>query len=559
MEEVAILDEATLLSGCDIPPISSPVFPVFRPMMSLNLRRAGSLVLVLVAGVLRAEPFDLVIRGARVIDGTGAPWIYADVAVKDGRIVHLGRLGKDVRGTRDVDAAGLYLAPGFIDPHSHAGPALGRGALAGAEPLLTQGITTVFINPDGGGPVDLAAQRRRLEQQRPAVHVAQLIGHNSIRTEVMGLADREPTPDELERMKALVRVAMEQGAFGLSAGPFYTPGNFSKTSEHVVLAEVAAGFEGVYQSHIRDEGDYSIGLVAAVEEVITVSRSARLPGIVTHIKALGPRVWGQSTEVVRRIDRARSEGVEVFADQYPYEASSTSLSAALLPPWSMEGGVGALQKRLADREALPLIRTAMLENLERRGGPNAIQLRNHREDTTVEGKRLDEVARARGVEPVDAAIALIRAGGADIVSFNMHEDDIRRFMVQPWTMTCSDGDLVAVGDGVPHPRSYGPFPRKLRRYAVDTPLLTLERAVHSMTGLTATVMRVRDRGVIRPGAWADLVLFDLATLADRATYENPHQLSTGMRHVFVNGVEALTAGRVTDLRAGRVLSRLSAP
>lgn len=533
-------------------------YPICMSRSPLPLFGAVCLVLSAAAG-MRAQPYDVVIRGARLLDGSGAPWRYADVAVKDGRVARVGRIPLDGHAGREIDGTGLYLAPGFIDVHSHAGPALAGPALSGAEPLLTQGVTTVMINPDGGGPVDLAMQRRLLEQRHPAVNVAQLIGHNSVRTEVLGMADRAPTPAELEEMKARVRTAMSGGAFGLSAGPFYTPGNFSKTDEHVALAAVVAEFDGVYTSHIRDEGDYSVGLLAAVEEVITVSRSARLPGIVTHIKALGPKVWGLSVEVVRRIDQARAEGVEIFADQYPYEASSTSLSAALLPPWAMEGGAGAMQKRLANPETLPLIRTAMVANLERRAGARAIQLRNHRADPAVEGKRLDEVARDRGIEPVDAAIAILRAGDAQIVSFNMQEADIRRFMVQPWTMTCSDGDLVAVGDGVPHPRSYGPFPRKIRRYVVETPVLTLERAVHSMTGLPAAVMRVADRGVIREGAWADLVVFELETLADKATYEQPHQLSTGVRHVLVNGIEALSDGRVTGQRAGRVLSRTGPP
>ena len=348
---------------------------------------------------------------------------------------------------------------------------------------------------------------------------------------------------------------MEAGAFGLSAGPFYTPGNFSKTEEHVALARVAAEFDGFYTSHVRDEGNYTIGVVAAVDEVIRVAREARLPGIVTHIKALGPGVWGQSGEIIRHINAARDDGVELFADQYPYDASATGLAAALVPAWAQEGGAAALHGRLANSETFGRVRREMIENLARRAGAANIQIRIFKPDPSLEGLRLDEIARRKLVEPVDAAIEMIRAGGASIVSFNMNERDIRAFMTQPWTMTCSDGELVAMGEGVPHPRSYGPFPRKIRRYVVEEKVVTLEQAVHSMTGLPATVFRVPGRGVIRPGAYADVVVFDLAAVRDRATYEKPHQISEGMKWVLVNGRLAFVDGKPTDLRAGRVLAR----
>ncbi|MCX6952449.1 MAG: D-aminoacylase, partial [Verrucomicrobia bacterium] len=498
--------------------------------------------------------YDVLIRGGRVLDGTGTPWFYADVAINGDRIVAVGKL-PDATAKQVVDARGLYVAPGFIDGHTHAGPALARKELASALPLLTQGITTAFVNHDGGGPTDLVAQRRSLEKNPLGVNVAQLIGHNSVRTDVIGLEDRAPTEAELARMAALVRRGMEAGAYGLSAGPFYTPGNFSKTEEHVALARVAAEFDGFYTSHVRDEGDYTIGVVAAVDEVIRVAREAKLPGIVTHIKTLGPRVWGLSGEIIRHIEAARAEGVELFADQYPYEASATGLTAALVPAWAQEGGAGALKGRLANPETLGRIRTEMVENLARRAGPENIQIRTFKPDTSIEGLRLDAVARKKLVAPVDAAIDIIRAGGASIVSFNMDERDLRAFMTQPWTMTCSDGELVAFGEGVPHPRSYGPFPRKIRRYVLEEKVLTLEQAVHSMTGLPATVFRLRDRGAIRPGAMADVVVFDLITVRDRATYNQPHQLSSGMKHVFINGRQALVDERLTETLAGRVLRR----
>lgn len=513
----------------------------------------------LIAGILLMVPamaaeFDVLIRGGRLLDGSGTPWVYADLGIKGDRIAALGRL-QGASAKTVIEAAGLYVSPGFIDGHSHAGPALAGEKLAGAEALLAQGITTVFVNPDGGGPTDLAVQRAMIERQRPGVNVAQLIGHNSVRIDALGNADRAPSDEEQAQMNGIVRRAMQAGAFGLSAGPFYTPGNFSKTEEHIALARVAAEFDGFYTSHIRDESDYNVGLVAAVDELIRVAREARLPGIVTHIKALGPRVWGLSTQVIRNIDAARAEGVEIFADQYPYEAGSTGLTAAIVPAWAREGGDGALRARLANAETRAQIRTEMLENIERRAGAAKIMISRHRADPALEGRRLDEIARAQVLEPVDAAIGIIRAGGASIVTFVMVEEDIRRFMVQPWTMTCSDGDLVELGDGVPHPRAFGAFPRKLRRYVVEEKVLTLERAIHSMTGMPATVFRLPERGVLRVGAMADVAVFDLAAVRDVATYEDPHHHSEGMKVIIVNGRVALEGGKVTGERAGRVLAK----
>jgi N-acyl-D-amino-acid deacylase len=513
-------------------------------------------MLLIATASLRGQDYDLLIRGGRVLDGSGAPWMRADLGIKGERIVAVGRLA-DATATQVIEAEGLFVAPGFIDGHSHAGPALARAATAPAVPLLTQGITTVLVNPDGGGPVDLIAQRRALSTHGLGVNVAQLIGHNSIRAQVLGQENRSPTGEELARMTALVRQAFVDGAFGLSAGPYYVPGSFSETAEHVALARVAAEFDGFYTSHIRDESDYTVGVVAAVEEVIEIARVARLPGIITHIKVLGPRVWGLSGEIISRIDVARAAGVEIYADQYPYEASSTSLTAALVPTWAQEGGSGALVARLRHPEQRGQIRREMVENLARRAGPGNIQIRSHHAMPAWEGRRLDAIARDRAQEAVDTAIDIVIAGGASIVSFNMDEADIRAFMVQPWTMTCSDGELVTMGEGVPHPRSYGPFPRKLRRYVVEQKVLTLERAIHSMTGLPAAVFRVRDRGVIRVGAYADIVVFDLADVRDRATYDDPHQLSEGMRHVLVNGRSAIVEARPTRDRAGRILTRLT--
>ena len=526
-------------------------------------RRMPSLLLVLnlffglTAGACSsgdAPEFDVILRGGTVHGAEDAPGLVTDVALSGDRIVAMGDLSS--ASAREVlNVAGLHVAPGFIDAHSHAGSGLDAEDRSHAEPLLAQGITTVVVNPDGGGPADLAQQRSLLLEHGLGVNVAQLVPHGSVRRSVLGMEDRSPDHEELERMKALVRAGMEEGAFGMSSGPFYAPGSYSDTDELVALAEVAAEYGGVYTSHIRDESDYTIGLVAAVREVITVARSAGLPGVVTHIKALGPPVWGKSAEVIAVIEAARAEGVEVYADQYPYEASSTGLSAALLPRWAQAGGGDSLMVRLADPPTRARIRGEMEANLARRGGADRLQFRRFRPDPSIEGRTLEEVADARALHPLDAALELIGEGGASVVSFNMNDDDIAAFMTRPWTLTASDGALPEWQVGVPHPRAYGTFPRKLRKYVLEDGTVSLEAALRSMTSLPAHVFGFGDRGQLREGAIADIVVFDLDEVRDLATYTDPHQLSQGMVHVFVNGTAAIRDGAFTGERPGRVLRR----
>jgi N-acyl-D-aspartate/D-glutamate deacylase len=538
--------------------VSCPVVASGAHAMSGTSRRAAVwMVLALVsgapAGVTQAqEPFDLLIRGGRLLDGSGNPWRFADVGVRGDRVTAVGDL-TGAPATRVIEARGRYVSPGFIDVHSHAAEGLTTASLSGAHPILAQGITTVLVNPDGGGPVDLAAQRRSFTHGL-GLNVALLVGHAAVRRAVLGMSDRAPTAAELERMKALVRAGMEAGAFGLSSGPYYAPGSFSKTDELVELARVIAPYGGTYTSHVRDEADYTVGVVAAVDEVIQVAREAGIRGVVSHIKALGPHVWGYSMALAQRIERARSEGVEVFADQYPYEASATGLGASLLPRWAEAGGRDSLLRRLNDPTVRGRLVADMLANLDRRGGADRLQFRRYPADPSIEGTTLASVAAARGQSAVDAAIELIKGGEAGVVSFNMHPDDVRFLMRQPWVMTCTDGDLVPMGEGVPHPRSYGAFPRKLRKYVVEEGLLDLGDAIRSMTSLPAAVFRLQDRGTIREGAVADLLVFDLERVRDVSTFQQPHQLADGMAYVVVNGQVAIDDARATGVKAGRVLS-----
>lgn len=502
----------------------------------------------------QTQPYDVLFRNARVLDGMGNPWIRADVAIRGDRIAAVGRLGA-ARARRVVDATGLYIAPGFIDPHTHAGASLGDPELSAAEPLLAEGVTTILANPDGGGPVDLAKQGTAIMKDGVGVNVGLMIGHGSVRRAVMGMADRAATPQELDRMRVLVRQAMEQGAYGMSSGLFYTPGSFAPNSEVIELAKVVSEYDGVYQSHPRDESDYTIGVVASADEVIDVARQAHIPGVITHIKALGPHVWGYSAAIVERVRQAREAGVQVYADQYPYLASATSLGAALLPRWAQADGREAFLQRLEDPDTLARIRAAMADNLERRGGADRIQFRRFVRDTSIEGHTLAWLAERRGADPLDVALDLLRQSEVSIVSFNMNERDVRRFMRQPWTMTSSDGSLPHFGVGVPHPRSYGSFPRKIRKYALEDGVIDLPFAIRSMTSLTAQVYRLKDRGQLRPGAYADLAVFDLHAIDDPATYTKPHQLARGMVYVLVNGRFAIDGGTFTGERPGRLLKR----
>ena len=500
------------------------------------------------------SPFDLLIINGRIMDGTGNPWRRADIGVRNGRIAAIGVFG-DARAERRIDAGDQLVTPGFIDVHSHAGEGLAREGLGQGKPLLAQGITTIVANPDGGGPVDLNQQRQLLESNGLGLNVALLIGHAAVRRDVLAMAARTPTEEEMVEMQRLVRRGMEAGAYGLSSGLFYAPGSYATTEEIIALGSVVAEFGGLYTSHIRDESNYTVGLVAAVNEVIEIAEANGMLGIVSHMKALGPDNWGLSVAATTRLDEARRRGVEVYADQYPYEASSTGLSAALLPRWAQAGGSDRLRRRLADSETRIRIVRAMRENLRRRGGAEAIVVAFYQADPQLEGKTLLEIAEERGRPAVETALDLIARGRVSIISFNMSERDIAHIMQQPYTMPSSDGGLVPMGDGRPHPRNYGAFARKLARYVREREVVSLEFAVRSMTSLPATVFGLQDRGVLRIGAWADIVIFDPVTIQDRATYTDPHQLAGGIDAVIVNGIVVRQDGRFVDAQPGQVLRK----
>jgi len=515
---------------------------------------AGLLAGTAAAWPTAAQSYDLIIRGGTLVDGSGSPARAGDVAVDGGRIAAVGDLGA-ATGDRVIDANGLHVLPGFIDTHSHAMPALLRDKLRTARPLLAQGITTIFANPDGGGTVDFADQRARIRDPGVGVNVGQLVGHGSVRRAVLGMQAREATPEELDRMRTMGRDGMDGGACGLSSGLYYAPGAYAPTGEVVELAKIAAGYGGVYQSHIRDESDYSIGLLGAVDEVIEISRGSGITGVVTHIKALGPRVWGESAEVVRRIEAARAEGLAVYADQYPYGASGTSIIGALVPRWALAGEGGDLYARIEDSDERARLVPEMWENLDRRGGADRLMLQGGPHG----GRTLADVAEERGMDAIETALALLvearggGGGGTGLTSFNMNDEDIERFMTQPWMMTSSDGSLWVPGEGHPHPRGFGAFPRRIRKYVLEEGVTTLEQAIHAMTALPARVYGIEGRGVLEPGAVADVIVVDLEQFRDTAEYDDPHGLAEGVEYSLVNGTLAIDEGRFTDALAGEAI------
>ena len=501
-----------------------------------------------------AQQFDLVIANGKVFDGAGNPWFYGDVAVKADTIVAIGKLD-GARASVRIDAKGLAVAPGFIDIHSHG--RRGIFEVPTAENYLREGVTTIIEGPDGSSPIPLGPFFQKISKTPISINFASFVGHGSIRTQVMGLVNRQATTDEIGRMKQLARQAMLDGAVGLSTGLFYVPGNYANTEEVIELAKVVGAMGGIHQSHMRDETDH---VEDSVRETIRIGEEGHLPTQITHHKIIGTANWGKSVETLRLVEQARARGVDVTIDQYPYTASSTGI-AALFPQWSMAGGNQALIERLSAPDSRAKIKTAMLHNInEGRGGgnPKNIAIVNCSFDPNLAGKTLADLTAKRGV-PVNAdnaaetAIELQKKGGCQAVYHAIGEPDVDRIMQSPYTMIASDGDIPVFGKAAPHPRSYGTFARVLGVYVRDMHLLTLQDAIHRMSGMPAARLSFYDRGLLRPGMKADIVVFDPQTVRDQATFDKPHQYSVGFKDVVVNGKLVMKDSQVTAERPGRVL------
>lgn len=510
------------------------------------------LALPLLASSQEPPQYDLVIRGGRLVDGSGAPWREGDLAIQDGKIAGIGRF--EGRGVREIEAKGLVVAPGFIDVHAHAEDGLRERPAA--LNFVHDGVTTIVTGNCGGSAPDLAAFFDEITRGGLGLNAASLVGHNTVRRTAMGMERRPPTIEELAKMQALVDEAMRAGAVGLATGLIYTPGTWADTDEVVALARVAARHGGIYATHMRSEGDK---VKEAIAEAIDVGRRAGLPVQISHFKISHKKSWGRSDETIAMVEQARAAGIDVAVDQYPYPASATSLSV-MLPSWALEGGGDALKQRLADSASRERIAREMKDTIRKRNGRKDLGyavVARYEPDPAREGKSILDITRARGQKSLEAQIAtvleMMEQGGAGMVYFGMSDEDVDRILAWPLSAVASDAGIPTFGNGKPHPRGYGSNARVLGHYVRERRLLSLEEAVRKMTSLPAHRFGFSDRGLLRPGLAADVVVFDAKTVADRATFAAPHAYSQGFHLVLVNGVPVIDAGRPTDARPGQVL------
>ncbi len=517
--------------------------------------RAAAFTLTLFAlPLLAQQQYDLVIAGGRIIDGSGDPWFYGDVAIHGDSIAAIGKFDPSTLARR-LDATGMVVAPGAIDIHTHA--RRGIFITPAAENYIRQGVTTLMEGPDGSSPLPIAPFLAQVAAAHPAPNFGTFAGQGSIRQQVMGLVNRPATPEEIEKMRQITRQAMLDGAFGVTTGLFYVPGNFTPTEEVIEIEKVAGAMGGMHHSHMREEAAH---VLDSVRETIRIGEEGGLPTQVTHHKIIGKGNWGKSVETLRLVDEARARGVDVTIDQYPYTASSTG-TASLIPQWAQEGGQKALVERLDAPAQRVKIKAVVIENIkfDRGGGdPANVVMANCGFDKTLAGKSLADITKARGrqVTIENAAETLLEiqhSGGCSAVFHAIGEEDVERILKYPFTMIGSDGEIPQFGVGAPHPRSYGTFARVLGRYVRERHTLTLEDAVHKMSGLPAQRLKLYDRGLIRPGMKADLSVFDPATVADKATFEKPHQYAVGFKYVLVNGKVVIDDGKLTSERPGRIL------
>jgi N-acyl-D-amino-acid deacylase len=500
------------------------------------------------------EPeFDIAIINGRIVDGTGNPWFYGSVAIKGDRIVKVGAVDAQ-RAARVIDAKGMVVAPGFIDVHTHV-----EGSLADvptADNFIFMGVTSLVTGNCGSSSLQVGDFLSKLEAKGISVNIATLIGHGSLRREVMKEEARDPSADELDRMRAIVDRAMRDGAVGMSTGLIYVPGTYAKTAEVADLARVVARYGGVYATHMRDEGNQ---VTDSIKEALTIGEQAGLPVEISHFKVSSKKRWGDSRVTCQMVADARARGQQVTVDQYVYTASSTSLNT-LLPTWALEGGRDKAKARLDDPATRAKIRAEMIQSLGKNGFKDFSYavVAGYQPEPAYEGKNISEITRlARGKsgpnEEAEQIIAMYLAGSAGMIFHKMSELDVERIVAQPYTMIASDSGVIRMNSGVPHPRGYGNNARVIATYVREKKLIGLEDAVRKMTSLPAATFRLWDRGLLRPGMAADIVIFDENKVTDRASFDKPHQYAEGFAVVLVNGRVVIDGGKHTGATPGRAL------
>ena len=515
--------------------------------MRINVLFSAVLLTVALAGCSSTEAppsYDILIINGTVYNGSLSAPTSSAIGVTGDRIVSMNA-APDAEAAMIIDATGLVVTPGFIDPHTHATEDLLDATGNLNANYLAQGVSTVFIGNDGGVIDDRDTQLSLMRNQGIGTNVGWFSGHGTARESVMGFENRAPSDAELDEMRAFVEADMRAGALGLSSGLFYRPDNYAETVEVIELAKVSARFNGVYDTHLRDESSYTVGLLGAVQEAITIGEEADIPVNIAHLKALGRDVWGQSGDIIGLVSAARERGLAITADQYPWRASGTSFQSSVIPRWAMADSEEAMFERLANADLRDGLREEMEANVWRRGGADTLLVTGESEWI---GMTLDEIATEMGVEPIDAAVEVVRAGNPGIASFNMNPDDISALAIQPWVMTSSDGSTG-------HPRKYASYPKAYRDFVVSSSLLSMSQFVHRSSGLVADSFGLCDRGYLAEGRRADVTLIDLDTFQPVADFDTPIELATGVVHMFVNGRAAILDSEMTGDLAGTVIHR----
>ncbi len=510
-------------------------------------------MLLICSTVFTQEPYDLIIKNGKIIDGTGNSWFYADIAVKNGKIAKVGNLAA-LQSKKTIDATGLMVAPGFIDVHTHIEG--DEAKTPTADNFIYDGVTTVVTGNCGGSKTNISNYIRFLDSIKLSVNIATLIGHNDVRKAILGSANRAPAVEELKAMKAIVAKAMQDGAVGLSTGLIYIPGTYSTTFEVVELAKTAASYKGVYTSHIRSEGD---SVVPAIKEALLIGKEAGMPVEISHFKLSGQQNWKRSNETLKLVQDARKEGIDVTIDQYPYTASSTSLST-LLPDEILADGIDSIKQRLGNSAIRKYVAESMIKNLKKRGLKHFSYavVAYHAADTTLNGKSIEAVNLMKGkkhnaANEAETVMDMMMQGGAGMVFHGMSDWDVENIMKYPYNMFASDAGIRSFGQGAPHPRGYGTNARVLAKYVRDDKIITLEEAIRRMTSLPAQKFQLKDRGLLLPGFAADIVVFDADRVQDESVYDHPHAYSKGFVYVVVNGDVTVDQSKHTGARSGQFL------